>query len=302
MLMNTEWIETFLTIVNCGSINLAAEALFLSQSTISTRLALLEEALGFSLLFRAKGRRNLMLTSEGIDFLPLAKHMIELKNDARDIRKKTRHHLRIGALDSLNFSVLMPVYKKILLNAPETRLMIRTSHSREVYDLLERQEIDLGFSSIELNRKNIRCQYLFKQPLYVIQYSNSPTNIQSISPQDLDPTKEICQHQEDSLLQWHNYWWKSGLQIRVDTTSLLDHFLSLPGYWAIVPYSTIHALSHPEQLQIYELTSPPPDRFCYIIESEREYTEESLTCFRELFLSFLHDENFLREYGLIPVK
>ena len=56
--MNLAEIETFLTIVNTKSITRTADLLFLSQPTVSHRLNSLENELGFPLVIRNKGHKQ----------------------------------------------------------------------------------------------------------------------------------------------------------------------------------------------------------------------------------------------------
>ena len=70
--MNLAEIETFLTIVNTKSITRTADLLFLSQPTVSHRLTSLENELGFPLVIRQKGHKQVELTAKGTDFIILA--------------------------------------------------------------------------------------------------------------------------------------------------------------------------------------------------------------------------------------
>ena len=67
-------INIFLAIVQNHNITKTAQQLFLSQSTISHRLALLEKEIGKPLIIRGKGQKTVSLTPYGEDFIPLAKH------------------------------------------------------------------------------------------------------------------------------------------------------------------------------------------------------------------------------------
>lgn len=62
--MNLAEIETFLTIVNTKSITRTADLLFLSQPTVSHRLTSLENELGFPLVIRQKGHKQVELTAK----------------------------------------------------------------------------------------------------------------------------------------------------------------------------------------------------------------------------------------------
>ena len=65
-------ILAFLEICRCKSISKAAEKLFISQSSLSTKIRILERNLGYSLFIRGKGSRSVMLTDKGEKFLGLA--------------------------------------------------------------------------------------------------------------------------------------------------------------------------------------------------------------------------------------
>ena len=57
-------IEMFLSIVSTKSISKTADALFLSQPTVSHRLKLLEKELNCSLILRSKGFKQIELTPD----------------------------------------------------------------------------------------------------------------------------------------------------------------------------------------------------------------------------------------------
>ena len=297
--MNVEWAKTFLEIVKYGSINLAAEAMFLSQSTISTRLNLLEQELGYRLLLRSKGQRTISLTNEGQAFLPMAARLVSIQKEALSIRQGPEFTLRIAAIDSFHRSFLNHFYRKLFALNPKIRTSIITRHSDEIYNLLEERDIDLGFPPIELNRKNIQVKPLFSQQLYVAKQEPFPSGIKSIHPSALDPQKEVCLHQEARFGQWHDYWWQSGMQTRVDSFSLLSDFLAMDGFWAIVPYSTICALPSSDSIQIYELTDAPPDRICYILEHRDKKLADHYSFVCQILEELLNDEDFMKTYDFV---
>jgi DNA-binding transcriptional LysR family regulator len=74
-MMNLENLEMFLMIARFGSINKAAEKLFLAQSTVTHRLKQLEKQLGVTLFVRTAG--GVSLTPEGKSFVPVATGIVE---------------------------------------------------------------------------------------------------------------------------------------------------------------------------------------------------------------------------------
>lgn len=92
-------IETFLTVLRCGSMTAAAQALYITQPTLSARLQTLEDEVGTPLFVRGKGLRRLELTDAGSRFLPLAQRWRKLTDEMRGIAAaEARSHFRISYL------------------------------------------------------------------------------------------------------------------------------------------------------------------------------------------------------------
>ncbi len=79
--MNIVTLETFLAVVQVGNLNKAAEQLNVTQSTVTTRLDVLEETLGQKLLVRS--RRGAELTKAGFVFLRHAELVAQAWEQAR---------------------------------------------------------------------------------------------------------------------------------------------------------------------------------------------------------------------------
>ena len=84
--MTYEQVESFLAAVTCGNISAAADYLFVSQSTVSNRIQLMEQELGISLFIRKKGHRNIELTSYGEAFIPIASQWAALWKDTQNLK------------------------------------------------------------------------------------------------------------------------------------------------------------------------------------------------------------------------
>ena len=65
-------IETFWAVVQHGTMTAAAEALYITQPSLSARLKALEEEMGCRLVLRSKGQRSVELTRQGEEFISVA--------------------------------------------------------------------------------------------------------------------------------------------------------------------------------------------------------------------------------------
>ena len=166
-------IEMFLSIVSTKSISKTADALFLSQPTVSHRLKLLEKELNCSLILRSKGFKQIELTPEGADFIPIAERMMSLWKETRLLQgRRERTLLTIGCTDSVNVALLAPFYRQLIHSGTVLDLNIRTHQSSELYSILDAHDIDLAFVYYQLYYKNILCECVFEEQMYLVQSSN----------------------------------------------------------------------------------------------------------------------------------
>lgn len=79
--MNITFLKTFLTVLETGNLNKAAERLHVTQSTVTARLDALEEVLGCELLVRS--RRGTRMTRAGFELRPHAELLVSGWSQAR---------------------------------------------------------------------------------------------------------------------------------------------------------------------------------------------------------------------------
>jgi len=89
-------VRTFLAVVDDGHFTEAADRLGLTQQAVSKRIARLEADLGVALLNRA--RAGVTLTKDGAAFLPQARALISLADQATGMLRARRRALRIDVL------------------------------------------------------------------------------------------------------------------------------------------------------------------------------------------------------------
>ncbi|MEA4849456.1 MAG: LysR family transcriptional regulator [Clostridiaceae bacterium] len=266
--MNITDIEVFLAIVSQRSITKAAEVMHFSQSTISNRLKLLEEELGTQLIDREKGQRCINLTAQGEQFVTLAERWINLHREIYAFKSNPSHSITISMVDSMSATILPEVFSQVVKDDTSIRLQISTHQSSEIFDLIENRTADIGFVSILFQRQNISSIPFISQKYYVVHLSDNPVSPRKVHPQSLDPNFEIFQSWGIEYDKWHEYWWGHSMpHIRVDTVALLPYFLANERYWTIINDSSLKQLCRRmKNIQVDELTDPPPDRVCYMIK------------------------------------
>lgn len=270
--MDTLEIEAFLAIAQYGGLTEAANALFISQSTLSHRLAELERKVGVSLIKRSRGVRSLTLTNYGAEFLVISKRWENLVQDIRQIHLQTKKTtLSIGAVDTFHTFFFPPLYQALREHKPTMDLRIQTSNSTELYLKVDRGEIDVAFPLIDLPMKNIIVQKFYTEQRVVLRREISPGICNEfIRLNRLDFAREIFFEGDLLFHTWYERWKgeKGYPPLRVDTAQLLLPLLNQNGDWAIVPQCIAQKVASLGSFVYYQLEDSPPERVCYKIQSK----------------------------------
>ena len=268
--MQNKDIEIFLEIVNSRNITKAAEHLYLSQSVISTRLKKFEDELGYELFERGKGQREITLTSQGKELVPLAIRWRELYDEAERIKKKSQSMLRLAAPESVYYDFLEPHVVSFLAANPNARLTVKIVDSAEIYDLMESNLIDYGFASYESARSNIVHTHLYDQDFAIATASKFENINGAISPEILNPEKEIqlSGGNFSSVTVWREKWFsqKGSSRIEINSPRMMVELLKDEGTWALLPRTAAENMRELYGMRIYELSDKPEARKIYLLQ------------------------------------
>ncbi|EGO64592.1 LysR family transcriptional regulator [Acetonema longum] len=262
-------IEAFLAIVQTQSLKKAAEVLSLTQATVSYRLKTLEQEMGAILVERGKGRQKIALSPFGENFIAIAERWQALKRDTEKLQASgPQLTLSIGGSNSLNTYVLPPLYRSLTQHSPRIRLQFRTQHSGELWDTLERREIDVAFVKMERTVPNIEVEPFFVDEAVLIRPATPGSGeLQPIHPTVLSSEYEIYWNWGPAFQVWHDRWWDPlrSASVSVDVSGLIVSLMRDPRQWSVVPKSVADTFVQSGQIVIQRLLDPPPERICYKI-------------------------------------
>lgn len=298
--MNLAEIETFLMIVETKNITKTAENLFVSQPTVSHRLRLLEDELGVQLITRKKGYKQIELTSQGDNFVPIAERWMSVWREMQQLKnKQEKLYLTVACTDTLNSAILYDLYRNMLDEEEQLmNLQIKTHYSQEVYSLLEKHDVDLGFVYHHLHFKNIVAEPILREKMYIVQSSETALKKPLIHTDELDLNNEVFLSWEANYQIWHDQWVTKGERprIQVDTFELLFHLLSKDNMWAIAPISVVERIRSLRMVHISEIANPiqPPKRVTYKIKHKypNEATLKSVQVFEEKLHNYLKEKEW----------
>ncbi|MCI6059811.1 MAG: LysR family transcriptional regulator [Dorea sp.] len=298
--MNLSEIETFLMIVKTKNITKTAENLFLSQPTVSHRLKSLEEELGVKLLTRKKGYKQIELTMQGEEFIPIAERWISVWQEMQALKdNRQKLYLTIGCTDTLNSAMMYDLYRSMLDEEEQImNLKVKTHYSSEIYQYLENHDIDLGFVHHHLHFKNTVANPILEEKMYIIQSENAAVQREFIHTDELDLSREIFLSWEADYQIWHDQWVTKGVRPRfqVDTFELLFHLLSKENMWAIAPITVAERIQKLRPVTVSEIANKtkPPKRITYMIKHKypNEATLRSVQVFEERLEAYLRDKDW----------
>lgn len=303
--MNYHDIETFLMIVKTKSITKTAETLFLSQPTISHRLKALETELNMQLITRKKGHKTVELTAKGEEFVPLAERWISLWKETQMLKLgEEKLFLTIGCIDTLSTTVLAPIYRKVLEQEFLMSLRIKTHQSHELYGLLEKHEIDIGFVYHQLYFKNVIVEPIMKEKMYLIQSVNTEKKKGLLHTDEMDPAYELFFDWETSYHIWHEQWLNKNRipRLQVDSFGMISNLLQNDKLWMIAPASIVRELAKIQPIYVSEIgnEAAPPERITYQINHKHASisTKKAVSVFQKLMASHVDIEKM----GMVDIS
>lgn len=273
--MNQGDVETFLAVVQYGSLTKAAENIFISQSTLSQRIYNLEREVGVKLIERHKGVRHIVLTETGRCFFQIAEKWQSLQREIQQLPLKTvRPILRVAAVYSITTCILSDIYLHFQRSLSQPmQLTIITLPSREAYQQIVAGEIDVAFIANPHHLQRISCIPIFKEKMVLV---SSASYEDVISPVQLDSSQEVYLNWGRGFHMWHDYWFGIAAHPMVitDNIQIIKTAVNNEKAWACVPVTAADMLAADFNIRITELVDGPPDRITYMLTREAEPLEQ----------------------------
>ena len=155
--MNLRFVEAFYWVASLKSISRAAEKLFITQSAMSSRISTLEDELGVLLLDR--GDKQFKLTAAGARFLVYADKLLALQREVKAEMGSDAPmavSMRIGAIESVLHSWLIPWLEKLRSDHPGLELELTVETTPILTDLVQRGTLDLVFAVLPAASTGVR--------------------------------------------------------------------------------------------------------------------------------------------------
>ena len=142
-------IQTFLAVAESGSFSKAAERLYLTQPTVTKRIAALEMELN-NRLFRRTGHA-VILTDAGNSFLGYAREIehqwLNAQHVLSEFSNEVKGTLRVCCNTNTGLYVLPGLMKQYKQRCPKVKMELNFLHSPNVKEVVLDHQADIGFAT-----------------------------------------------------------------------------------------------------------------------------------------------------------
>ncbi|NOC85065.1 MULTISPECIES: hydrogen peroxide-inducible genes activator [unclassified Ruegeria] len=160
-------LEYIVTVSRLGRFSLAAEVLNVSQPSLSTQIATVEQELGVRIFERNRG--GIQVTAKGEEFILRAQKILAEVKDLRHAMSNDMPvggRLRLGVLPSIGPYLLPQAIKQVHRIRPGLRIVVREENTLDLEQGLKSGRFDLILSTPEDHPNTVQHR-LFNEPLWV---------------------------------------------------------------------------------------------------------------------------------------
>ena len=166
--INLKQLEAFVTTAEYSSFTKAAEALYLTQSTVSAHISALEEVLGVRLIQRGS-RRRVQLTAEGKQAYDMAKEILNHCQSLQNLGTTLEQCQLVVGASSVPSQYLVPeLMSGFLTENPDSRYVLQRGDSDRIHQLLKQGDARLGFVGSANDRENYNYHVISDDRLVLI--------------------------------------------------------------------------------------------------------------------------------------
>ena len=174
--MEMRQLRYFLAIAQHRTFTRAAEAVHISQPSLSVQIMALEDELGTPLFDRLG--RQVALTGAGRILFDHAERVVrELDQAAALIRELSGAHsgtLAVGTLSTVNSYLMPPLVCQFKERFPNVHLRIEASPSSDIEEQLAANRLDLGLCLLPVAHDHLVSTRLFDETLVLVAPSDMP--------------------------------------------------------------------------------------------------------------------------------
>ncbi len=307
--------DYFLTIVKMGSLTKAAEALYITQSSLSKYLSRLEESLNIQLFDRS--RSPLVLTYAGRLYLEYVNRILALDSDLQEqfdeIRRDDHGEITFGITSwrsSIMLPTLLPLFRK---RYPHIHVNVLEGRSYTFESAMLNHQVDFCLMSVPSNF-SLATTYesLGMEKIYLVgnrshpavirslEESPSPGGMHRFQPQwlngesfiNLKPGQVLCRVNQHFLAQYDLHpkeiWSTENTVTAINLVNKTTSFTTVPALCTKMDYL-------PENLVLMELGNPPLEWEMAIVYPKNAKITRIMRLFIDTVKELYHNDPLIRK-------
>lgn len=195
--MDTQFLHTFVTIVDQGSMAAAARVLNITPAAVAQQIRTLEREIGATLIARVG--RTVSVTEEGSRILQRSRDLLRNVADLRSVANESgvSGELRLGACPTALAGMLPDVLARMVDTFPEINVFIKPGYSADLYRAVEAGDLDAAVVLQAPFPLPKTCEWLLlrEEPLIVL----APKSMANEDPHMLLATQPLIRYDRN---QW----------------------------------------------------------------------------------------------------
>lgn len=159
--MDIEYVREFIKLFEAANFLEAADTLFISQSTLSRHLQILESELGYPLFNRTAKKTE--INENGKLFLPYARQLVAINDQYMSVsqkkKKETNQQLSIGLANSIMQRDIATILLNFLGNRTSVNVNLIRNTAQKITMLVQSDKCDFAFLRVQ-NIQNIDFSFI----------------------------------------------------------------------------------------------------------------------------------------------
>ena len=292
MNISLKQLEIFVTIVECGNFTEAGRRLYLAQSTVSSHISALEDALRVS-LFRRESKRSIELTADGKRVYEYAKDVVTKCAALESATAgEVKRDLVIGASTAPSKSLLPRHVLQFTQEYPSCCCVVRGGDSEHIQQMVLEGDVQIGFVGSTDNRQSLVYERVAEDRLVLIAPNTHhfrKLKAQGLLGRDLLDEPMVFRDQGsgtqkmiDNYLSGRDIDAKS-MQVRhyASDPEMLQELVALGAGVSIVSALSVEEKVRAEKLLTFELEGQPVYRHIYMVYRKKGALSELAKAFAE---------------------
>lgn len=238
--MTSEQLKTFLLIVETKSFSRTAEALFITQSSVSKRIHELENEVG-QILFK-RDRTGVFLTNAGKLLRRYAEQIMNLEEKVLEqIRQANQYasHLMVGTVYAYYDMYLSKRISLFSALFPYIAITVRFGHTPQLLNELMKASIDVAFTHRPIDYSDYVCKNIGQDSIVLVTDSQNERYQSEIAYQDVKKLPIIDTNFLYAPTRGKLFPAPYQPQITVDVASYAISLLEGSQFFALCPFALV---------------------------------------------------------------